>query len=145
MCIDCIEGYYLSTQCYPCHASCKNCHGGTAKDCVSCSDGYFLDSDTNVCFKLSCLASQYVHSTYGCFNCSDSFVNAEQCTSDGPSSCSNGNMLINGSCITCSKVSGYTIVNGECSEVCGDGIVINDLCDDGNILNGDGCSSYCSV
>ena len=54
-------------------------------------------------------------------------------------------MMINGSCISCNKVEGYEVINGECVEICGDGLVINDICDDGNNLNGDGCSSLCSV
>jgi cysteine-rich repeat protein len=33
--------------------------------------------------------------------------------------------------------------NGTCLEICGDGIVINMECDDGNIISGDGCSRYC--
>jgi cysteine-rich repeat protein len=39
------------------------------------------------------------------------------------------------------------ILNGEirCVEICGDGIIINDQCDDGNTLNGDGCSEFCKV
>jgi cysteine-rich repeat protein len=40
-----------------------------------------------------------------------------------------------------------TLANGEiqCMEICGDGIVINDPCDDGNTLNGDGCSEFCKI
>lgn len=30
-------------------------------------------------------------------------------------------------------------------EICGDGIIIHDLCDDGNKFNGDGCSSTCKI
>ena len=35
----------------------------------------------------------------------------------------------------------------ECKEICGDGITIGDMyeCDDGNLINGDGCSSLCKV
>lgn len=38
------------------------------------------------------------------------------------------------------------IMNGKCSEICGDGFNfgINE-CDDGNVINGDGCNSECVV
>ena len=94
---------------------------------------------------MNCLATEYVHSTYGCYSCSDSFANSLQCTSNGAFSCSNGYMIVDDSCVNCGKVKGYEVVGGECSEVCGDGILIEDICDDGNNLNGDGCSSTCSV
>jgi len=40
---------------------------------------------------------------------------------------------------------GFTLQNSlnECIEICGDGIVFADPCDDGNLVNGDGCSSTC--
>ena len=41
---------------------------------------------------------------------------------------------------------GYHIINVTCSTVCGDSIVIgSEECDDGNSINGDGCSSNCSI
>lgn len=33
----------------------------------------------------------------------------------------------------------------RCDEICGDGILFNLPCDDGNLNNGDGCSSTCTV
>jgi proprotein convertase subtilisin/kexin type 5 len=37
--------------------------------------------------------------------------------------------------------------NKFCEAICGDGILMNDYerCDDGNNLNGDGCSSSCNI
>lgn len=32
-----------------------------------------------------------------------------------------------------------------CEDVCGDGIVIINACDDGNLLSGDGCNSNCQI
>ena len=32
-----------------------------------------------------------------------------------------------------------------CSEICGDGLVFVDPCDDNNTLNGDGCDENCSI
>ena len=37
-------------------------------------------------------------------------------------------------------------MNGDCSAICGDGIVVSsEGCDDANSNNGDGCSSACQV
>lgn len=49
------------------------------------------------------------------------------------------------SCTSCSlgfyKVSG----NDLCTEICGDGMKFVSGCDDGNTVDGDGCSSQCEV
>lgn len=39
----------------------------------------------------------------------------------------------------------YTTANNKCVEICGDGVVIDDECDDGNLVDGDGCSSNCKA
>ena len=61
-------------------------------------------------------------------------------------------------CLLCDSVKGYELVDGlclckdgfvfdgsKCIEVCGDGRIIIDECDDNNTVSGDGCSSACSV
>jgi cysteine-rich repeat protein len=37
--------------------------------------------------------------------------------------------------------------SSQCTEICGDGIHVSKLiqCDDGNLINGDGCSSTCMI
>lgn len=47
---------------------------------------------------------------------------------------------------TCPCISGY-IDNSvsRCKEICGDGLIYEDTCDDGNTNNDDGCSSVCSL
>ena len=54
--------------------------------------------------------------------------------------------MINNICINC--ILGYRPVNDEgcilISDNCGDGFVsFNEKCDDGNLINGDGCSDVC--
>lgn len=53
-----------------------------------------------------------------------------------------------GLCTKCKSIPGMEepIVNGVCSEICGDGFNfgINE-CDDGNLISGDGCSADCVV
>ena len=55
-------------------------------------------------------------------------------------------------CYNCEKLTGYyTRTNPltrqkECSEICGDGLNLGEHeCDDGNLLDGDGCSSLCVI
>lgn len=50
-------------------------------------------------------------------------------------------------CVRCDRITGYTFVAsvGRCEETCGDGLRLGDACDDGNTMNGDGCSSICSI
>lgn len=45
---------------------------------------------------------------------------------------------------TCLCMAGYIDYgNTLCDEICGDGKVYIDPCDDGNLANDDGCSSTC--
>ena len=44
-------------------------------------------------------------------------------------------------CTPCEDIVGYfTNEEYECEDICGDGIIINKQCDDGNVISGDGCS-----
>ena len=65
--------------------------------------------------------------------------------------CSAGYFVSSGSCQTCATsctCGGWVLpkVNGVCSTLCGDGIIIgNEKCDDGNTNDHDGCSSACTI
>jgi cysteine-rich repeat protein len=61
-------------------------------------------------------------------------------------------------CISCSLNKGFIISSGicickeyyylygsVCKEICGDGYLFVLACDDGNLVDGDGCSSSCSI
>ena len=48
--------------------------------------------------------------------------------------------LVNGSCV-CKDF--YTFRGEECVDICGDGIIMKSQCDDGNVIDNDGCSSQC--
>jgi cysteine-rich repeat protein len=39
----------------------------------------------------------------------------------------------------------YDIVTNKCDDRCGDNITVKGKCDDGNQVNGDGCSSNCNI
>jgi cysteine-rich repeat protein len=48
--------------------------------------------------------------------------------------------------VKCNQVKGYALDSyNDCNEICGDGILIYYQCDDGNNLNGDGCSANCII
>lgn len=42
-------------------------------------------------------------------------------------------------------VAGFALSNNSCAEICGDGRKFVLPCDDGNLINGDGCSSACQI
>ncbi len=43
----------------------------------------------------------------------------------------------------CVCKNGYELIDGKCLDKCGDGVIQNQECDDGNTVNSDGCSSKC--
>ncbi len=51
------------------------------------------------------------------------------------------------SCALCSLPGFELSMEGECEEVCGDGVRVGNAheCDDGNTVDGDGCSSSCEI
>jgi len=116
--------------------------------------------DNGLCRKISCGQYQYVHSLKGCLNCNVGYPNSLSCDAYEIKSCKENYVLEvkqlpngakNTTCKTCADTAGYKIIQiaatqvYNCVEICGDGIVINDLCDDGNTLNGDGCSENCKI
>ncbi len=46
---------------------------------------------------------------------------------------------------TCLCYDGFTLKDSNCSDTCGDGRVFTAACDDGNLIDGDGCSSSCEI
>lgn len=142
-----LPGYYDSgaSQAVPCIASnCLTCT--SAVICTSCPPGKFLTSSKTcgVC-PVNCLncsstticvvcATYYKVSLGTCIPDCSSILNCSTC------SVTSGNL----SCLTCAL--GYSLVSNACIQVCGDGMLLSpEVCDDGNILNGDGCSSNCSI
>jgi len=57
--------------------------------------------------------------------------------------------ISNPSTVSCTQCSNGYVPNAlktSCDPICGDGILLGtEGCDDGNVLNGDGCSSACIV
>lgn len=97
-----------------------------------CMDGYFWNWKSMNCSQCA----------YGCLTCE---FGDNKCTS-----CKTGRYLTDdGSCDLCESFwKGDMIVgsSGKCIETCGDGKNYGMyMCDDGNQINGDGCSSSCTA
>jgi cysteine-rich repeat protein len=60
----------------------------------------------------------------------------EECTALGTVDCIDRNT-------STACTSFFNLSGSVCVEVCGDGVLYNLECDDGNTVDGDGCSSTC--
>jgi len=142
----CSDGLYrdlASKSCKNCSYPCQTCSlAGT--NCTSCpSNLTFLKKN----FTCHCPKGEYIdNKTSSCLNCS---ANCEKChNSKKCGTCYPGYEVVNNTnCYPCSEIVG---LGPNCTEICGDGYLINSLtsgqqCDDGNKINGDGCSSTCQI
>ena len=111
-------------------------------ECAECNETnqYFLNQTDYQCHP--CLIE-------GCVNCS-SLTSCYECNI----SANYGHSMLNSSiCAGCNEscvCDGYSMpwdhANQECTPVCGDGLIrLEEGCDDGNSLSGDGCSAQCQV
>ncbi|EAR86241.2 myxococcus cysteine-rich repeat protein (macronuclear) [Tetrahymena thermophila SB210] len=164
----CSEGYAIdeqNKQCQQCTTSvpnCSRCSITNLNQCIACKQGYYL-TDLGTCVSscsnisitkngiLYCLACNIKN----CISCSSS-SQCNQCLYyfdpiTNCSTCAAGySQLWNDSskCIVCNTQSAYFYVKDQiCHETCGKGYRINDelQCDDGNLINGDGCDSNCKI
>ena len=105
---------------------CLNCLDNDT--CILCDVGYQIDSTNNHCKPCS----------IGCLNC-DPDIGCFGCNLTA-------NFILNDTNTKCICEEGYTLASDNtCQTVCGDEIFMPNFegCDDGNINNGDGCSSTC--
>jgi cysteine-rich repeat protein len=108
--------------CQPCSIYCTTCSSPT--NCSLCNILAILDTTNNSCSTNCTIVPS-------CMSCSILNVNLAsqylQC-----SNCTTGYLLNYGANI--------------CNTICGDGLILGtEACDDNNLLNGDGCSSTCSI
>jgi fibro-slime domain-containing protein len=70
-------------------------------------------------------------------------------TKEGDEPCDDGNQVVGDGCNPlCQPEPDCPPDGGECSSVCGDGLILatdDEDCDDGNATDGDGCSATCTV
>ncbi|CAD8169663.1 unnamed protein product [Paramecium pentaurelia] len=121
---------------YSCPQDCSFCQNGICID--KCQQGYyFID---NSCQTI-CGDSIIV----GFEQCEDEnniqYDGCYQCRYSCPLFC---NDCLNGYCYNCDQ--GFILSSNICIGVCGDGLLsIQEQCDDGNQIDGDGCSKKCQL
>lgn len=164
----CPSGTYPSNslrKCADCAEACLTCYGATSGECIECNfeQGFSKGSESaSECYKVTCLDGYYpeVFSATKTIQCLACDSTCATCNGEGPYKCtqckSGYSMTVEDGLTRCSKCpSGYTTKpNGDCQgessckliEICGDGknLGMNE-CDDGNNVDGDGCSSDCKV
>jgi cysteine-rich repeat protein len=113
--------------CQPCNtmAGCIDCNTGGCTLCDSIF-GFLLNSSG----KCVCDYGFFINAMNIC----------EQCKAQGCVNC-----LSQTQCIECDTSLYYLAANVTCDDTCGDGFKIYVECDDGNLVNGDGCSNQCKV
>ncbi|EAS02540.2 myxococcus cysteine-rich repeat protein (macronuclear) [Tetrahymena thermophila SB210] len=150
-CQQCVSGKYLDATniCQPCDQSCQTCNGGQPNQCLSCNsqDSNIVLNSDNTCTCKSVYYS-FESSTQRCKPiCGDKFKTPEEECETFDSSFEN----VFGCDSNCKIVSGYKCFHQDpyildicISSLCGDGKVDpSEQCDDGNNINGDGCSLDC--
>ncbi|CAD8102908.1 unnamed protein product [Paramecium sonneborni] len=119
----CEQDVNLLTFCYKCQDNCENCILKMKRvECQQCIKGYFLKDN-------------------GCNQCSEK---CEECLNT-PNNCT---VCSTKDCKKCDNISGFYLDKQQksCVTKCGDNIIAgNELCDDGNNIDKDGCNSKCEI
>ncbi|CAD8057334.1 unnamed protein product [Paramecium sonneborni] len=153
-CVDdgntCNEGYYFDTQKAECYNICGD--GILSLPDEDCDNGTLFNIQDDQCqnCKIICAKScQVCNLNNQCISCKKNYelldgkcypkdFNQHLCKIDNCDYCEDTQ------CITCSIGFTYHIIQNECQPICGDGIIIDkEQCDDGNLINGDGCDQNC--
>ncbi|CAG9322898.1 unnamed protein product [Blepharisma stoltei] len=153
---DCGDGYFLNlveNKCSKCPDYCKTCFNSST--CMICYSDY-LKVDSQCTCPDGSYIDQYGKCSqcrYPCKTCTSSSYNCLTCAEKSP-------VLWSSSCFPCNAFVGYGTKNPSsigsndllaelaqnCTEICGDGRNMGEAeCDDGNTINGDGCSANCTV
>lgn len=124
-----VEGCQEVIYVYP-----DNVHG----ICVTCNSDFFLSNQSCICHQ-----SGYVPVDSHCYSpvvgCLTYQVVSGQTLCEFCNITDNFELVSTGHLCSCKQ--GYSPVGWSCEETCGDGVVINAECDDGNREDGDGCST----
>lgn len=133
---------------------CKQCLPGLVYDTASskCLAGFYSRTGDNSVLSV-CRANE-VPLNGICVCDSASIDLSGRCVPCPSAAFKSGNQCLSCSsfCQSCSSASacnncqnGFALLGNQCQEVCGDGRRFVVQCDDGNTVNGDGCSSTCTV
>jgi len=139
------NGNDICDQCLNYLSGCEICVGSA--DCIQCLPGYVHDNSTNTC---GCSPGFYLASglclTFpGCLS-AYSILTGVYCDICDASRYFEIDISTNYTC-TCMQSCFYNSSTETCEDDCGDGLTppISGMCDDGNTLSGDGCSSTCYI
>ena len=116
----CLQGTYYSPNqeaCVLCSSLCLYCNGPTAFECTACKQEQHRQLIGGTCV---CDPYNYQEPATG-----------EECEQVDKNKCDRGYVKVE--------------LTGQCVELCGDGVLLEKECDDGNIINGDGCSDQCRI
>ncbi|CAD8048107.1 unnamed protein product [Paramecium primaurelia] len=121
-----IHNSILMTKCIKCIEGCKTCY---KNKCLTCQSGYFMTPSFD-CLKCD----------FHCKECSG--PQQKDCLS-----CIKGvDYGLGQKCAFCEETQGLYTSKDKCVSKCGDGMKKTDeQCDDGNIINKDGCSEKCKI
>lgn len=140
-CAKCFNGYYLNAgTCILCSTAINNCAiCDNATYCTLCNSDSYLSNKNSNC---TCNPGLYPISGFcsvpGCSS-AIRFTSSTSCLACSTST----SFYLAGT--DCDCMVGYTLGGNSCIVTCGDSRVINESCDDGNVISGDGCSSTCQV
>lgn len=120
--------------CTSCHSTCGSCSGNLPTNCLTCANASYTFT-SGVCILRQCDSGFYLNTSIQ--QCKRCLEYCASCSSE--ISCD--------TCITGFQVQTISIiiVAQTCEEICGDGRKFYLDCDDGNSVNGDGCSADCQV
>ena len=143
----CPLGYYpenVLKTCKACNPRCASCLSDTF--CTSCIDGPF-QLNNGECTYFTCLDTEYrvIKPSLSCYGCDSSCLTCQGKSQFDCLSCRSKDQLVAQQCLTCDEQPGMTEPTDDsvsgCVEICGDGYNYGFYqCDDGNLINGDGCS-----
>jgi len=148
----CPDGYYGDTNSWTCKVwdqACTKWYGSSRSECTEWNSTLLQSLVGNIWNKVNCLSQQYLNTTD--IKCYDWEPGCNSCKYPWVSNCQQWDsaykMVTDGTWTYWDSILGYELNNlGECVESCGDGLNFGEYeWDDGNLLNGDGCSSNCEV
>ncbi|CDW72275.1 fu domain containing protein [Stylonychia lemnae] len=151
-----------------CHRFCTTCYGPSYSNCFSCQKEYSKNEKNQVammgyllvgteCKVPKCKDKQYFEwfpyliKGHHSGQCQDCHLTCKKCLGPNANDCLqcilgyefDDQLFI---CIKCEDFYGIaTNLEGECEDICGDGIVVEKQCDDGNLISGDGCNDQCEL
>ena len=153
-CYTCDTHFFLdiggSNLCVECDNSCRTCFGPAATNCVLCPPGLTFQVSSSSCINLVCLSSEYANFAIG--ECQPCDTTCETCSGTLETNCLTcpvqTALSVSHRCLDCIPPNGLVLnADDSCTDICGDGrrVKLVTQCDDGNLIDGDGCSSKCEV